>query len=79
MTTSPRATAPLDAGVTGPPPARRRADLQRWAVPAGSVLVAVVAVLIWWLASLAYFVVPSPGDTLKALISSFGEDRKSVV
>jgi NitT/TauT family transport system permease protein len=74
VTSSPTTTAPLDSATAGPP-ARRRVELRRWAVPAGSVLVAVVAVLIWWLGSLAYFVVPSPGDTVQALIDSFGDQR----
>jgi NitT/TauT family transport system permease protein len=66
--------APFGVPVSGPP-ARRRLDVQRWAVPSGSVLVAVLAVFIWWVGSLAYFVVPSPGATMQALISSFGDER----
>jgi NitT/TauT family transport system permease protein len=70
VTSSRSATAPLEAGFPAPP-ARRRIALQRWSVPLGSVLLAVLAVVVWWLGSLAYFVVPSPSDTLQALFTSF--------
>jgi NitT/TauT family transport system permease protein len=71
---SPSIAGSVDSAVSGPP-ARRRRDLQRWLVPAGSALVAVAAVFIWWLGSLAYFVVPSPVATMEALVSSFGDER----
>jgi NitT/TauT family transport system permease protein len=70
VTSSRSAAAPLETGLPAQP-GRRRITLQRWSVPLGSVLLAVLAVLVWWLASLAYFVVPSPGDTLQALFTSF--------
>ena len=71
---APAGTDPGDVAVSGPA-SRRRADLQRWAVPLGSVLVGVLAVVVWWLFSLAYFVVPSPGATVEALFMSFGDER----
>jgi NitT/TauT family transport system permease protein len=39
-------------------------------VPAGSVALAVFAVLMWWLASTLTFVVPSPAATVVALVES---------
>lgn len=48
----------------------KRRDL---VVPAGSVAIAVAAVLLWWAASTATFVIPSPAATLAVLVASFGD------
>jgi NitT/TauT family transport system permease protein len=71
---TPAGPGPVDVAVSGPAQ-RRRIDMQRWAVPLGSVLVAVLAVVVWWLFSLAYFVVPSPVSTVEALFTSFTDER----
>jgi NitT/TauT family transport system permease protein len=42
-------------------------------VPAGSALIAVVAVLLWWAASTATFVIPSPASTVSALVDTLGQ------
>jgi NitT/TauT family transport system permease protein len=52
-----------------------RATSNELAVPLGSAAIALVAVLLWWVASMATFVIPSPGSTLSALTDSFGDPR----
>lgn len=51
----------------------RRASPPELVVPLGSVMIAVTAVLLWWAASSATFVIPSPGATFSALTDSFGD------
>ncbi|NJC71428.1 ABC transporter permease subunit [Planosporangium thailandense] len=62
---APVATAPARGG---------RRKLGAWKVPAGSVLLAAVAVLLWWVASTQIFVVPSPVATVAALVDSLSDD-----
>jgi NitT/TauT family transport system permease protein len=54
---------------------RRARGTNRWTMPLGSLLIAAVAVLIWWLFSLAYFIVPSPSATVRALVTSFDDPK----
>lgn len=44
-------------------------------VLSGSVLVAVVAVALWWASSTAVFVIPSPDETVASLARSLGESE----
>lgn len=53
---------------------RRRRKLDTLKVPVGSFLLAVVAVLLWWVASTQIFVTPSPADTVAALVDSLQDD-----
>jgi len=48
----------------------------RWLVEnLGALFVAVLGVLAWWVASVAFFVVPSPVETLNDLIAAIGDSR----
>jgi NitT/TauT family transport system permease protein len=74
-TTATAAPAPAEGAVAAPPRRTGLARFERWAVPAGSVLVLVVAVLVWWVASTIWFVVPTPAATVESLFTSFGDER----
>lgn len=66
-TTDERAPAPGPAG--GGRPRRRRR------FPVGPLVVLVVAVVAWYLMSLALFVIPDPGETVSALVANFSSDN----
>ncbi|TCP55324.1 NitT/TauT family transport system permease protein [Tamaricihabitans halophyticus] len=42
-------------------------------VPAGSFLLLLLVILLWWLAAQLSFVIPTPADTVGALVSNFGD------
>lgn len=44
-----------------------------WVIPAGSALIAVTALILWWTASTATFVIPSPPSTVTALVDALGQ------
>ena len=50
-----------------------RTPRRDFVVPIGSAAIAVVAVLLWWAASTATFVIPSPAATGSALFESFAD------
>jgi NitT/TauT family transport system permease protein len=56
------------------PRSTRTTSTGSWHVPAGSAMLAVFAVGIWWLGSTLSFVIPAPADTLSALGEALADD-----
>jgi NitT/TauT family transport system permease protein len=56
-----------------PSPSTQRLSDRSWYAPAGSVVLAALAVGIWWAGSRLSFIIPAPIDTLSALREALGD------